>query len=223
MISYFSSFLDNPVNLDPAKINTLIIENPNCLYRTVIDLIAFLGKEESDFRLLNDAALYKETEKVFFAYNIFDIDFNSKKFLSIVYKQITKLLINNELKVNELYAKGFNLLSEVCEQLDYPIVLKDEVDYATLIKLFSPVIEADYDSLVEKLISLTATLVNITDLKVIVTLNLQDFLAEKELISFFEHCRYKEVIWLSIQSDRKYRFSEEKCVLIDNDLCQLLE
>lgn len=223
MIYYKFPNVEQPIGFDESKINVLVIENPTVLYKTVLNLLSALKKEESEFKFLTQSDIYKEVDKVFFAHSVFDLDINSKKVLTIISKQLTAVFQKNEFEINEYYAQGYNMFLRFAEELDIPLTLNDSVDFAALIKLFNPIIDESYHTLLEKMIELTNILVKLTNLKIVVTLNIQDYLTQDEIESFFKHCRYKEISWLSIQANKRYDYAEEHCVLIDNDLCQILE
>lgn len=223
MIFYSFPLVEQPIKLDDSKINVLVIENSSMLYQTVLNLISFLSKQESEFRFLTQNDEYKDIDKIYFACDVFNLDLNSRKLTSIVSKQLVALFQTNEFVLNEYYSKGYSLFSQLTEQLDIPLTINEELDIPALIKLFNPAIEYSHDTLLEKMIDLLNVLVQLTNLKVFVTLNIQDYLTLEEADNLFKHCRYKEVSWLSIQANRKYVHSEEHCVLIDSDLCHVLE
>lgn len=66
-------------------------------------------------------------------------------------------------------------------------------------------------------------LVEFCDTKLIVMVNVKSYLNNDEFLELFKHARYMQVPIFCIESHETYKIEEEKIVIIDSDLCEIVK
>lgn len=223
MIEIKYPHIKEKIDLKHGRLFTLVIERPKILYEFGLSLIKTLNKEESKLYFVKEGEEVRNFNKITFINNLFDIDINNKRFLTILNKIIIQQLQTNLYEVNNVYQKFYTILSSVIEKFDSPISINEEVDYACLIKLFNPFIIGNDQNLFGKIINFINVAIEFSELKLLIIFNIEDFLSEEELLELIKICNYKEVALLFIQGRHLYSLPNEKCLIIDEDLCEIVE
>jgi CRISPR type II-A-associated protein Csn2 len=92
----------------------------------------------------------------------------------------------------------------------------------TFIKMYNPKIVCEYENFLERLVTYIDIMVEFYAIKVFICVSLKEYLTPKDLEQFLKHCMYKEVSVLNIQQSYGYKVTEEKCIVIDKDLCEIV-
>ena len=50
-------------------------------------------------------------------------------------------------------------------------------------------------------------------------LNLKQFLTEKQVGQLYEFCFYEKIHLINLEGQKNYTLKQEKCVIMDKDLC----
>lgn len=222
MIQFVHPLIDSIININFSKINNLVIEDSNFLVSIIQDIKNFLDKNDTEVRFLENNELYKKIDKLFLITDIFNIDFNNKILQNTLIKKMVKSLDGYEFQINEIYQKAYKLLSNCIEDLNISIDVNYCLEKSTFVKMFTPTIQSDFENLLEKLVLFVNVLVELIDLKCLITLNLQEFLTKKDIELFYNHCQCREVAVLNLLSRKKYEFDDEQVIVIDSDLCETI-
>ena len=59
------------------------------------------------------------------------------------------------------------------------------------------------------------------NLKVIFFLGIENYFTKDEIEQIIQHCKYKDVAVFLLESNRRYVLDDEKCTIIDKDLCEI--
>lgn len=222
MIQFVHPLIDSIININFSKINNLVIEDSNFLVSIIQDIKNFLDKNDTEVRFLENNELYKKIDKLFLITDIFNIDFNNKILQNTLIKKMVKSLDGYEFQINEIYQKAYKLFSNCIEDLNISIDVNYCLEKSTFVKMFTPTIQSDFENLLEKLVLFVNVLVELIDLKCLITLNLQEFLTKKDIELFYTHCQCREVAVLNLLSRKKYEFDDEQVIVIDSDLCETI-
>lgn len=223
MIKVVHPLINSEIEFCYNSPNVWAIENPKMLVSIVEQLDMAMDGMEYELRFLEDNKILKDTSKICFIKNIFELDFNNKKLQSALLKKLTSELLNHELILNEVFLEGARTLEQAISTLDTTVTINSTLDITTFLKCYAPSIEKEYDSMLERLVAYINVMVEFADLKCLIFLNLQSYLTKKEMELLYEHSRYKEVALLFIESAHRYKLGDEKCVIIDDDLCEIVE
>lgn len=221
MIKVIHSLLSIDIVLDSQHLNVLVIENPNMLVSFVEEINFALEGISEEISIVENNQKLKDNSKIFFATDIFNLDFNNKRIQNAIFKKLCFELLKQEYPLNQVICETISILEQAITNIDSPISFNPEIDINAFLKCFSPMIDNEYDLLVEKLVNFINVLVEFTNLKVIIFLNLQCFLSESHIENLLKHCKYKDVALFLIESSHQYKFKDEKCIIIDKDLCEI--
>lgn len=221
MIQFVHPLINTKINIYIEKNNIIVIENTNFMVSIVDGIIQFLNKNETEIRFLENDELCKKVDKFFIITDLFNIDFNSKALQSVLIKKIAKSLDGSEFQIDEIYEKAYQILIKCLLDLDIAVDINPNLDKTTFVKMFSPLIQSDFDNMLEKLVLFINVLVELIDLKCFVILNLHEYLSKEDCELFYEHCRSREVAVLTLQTRQKYSFNDEQLIIIDKDLCEI--
>lgn len=223
MIKVVHPLISSDIELSANCPNVLVIEHPQMLVSMVEQLDMALEGMENEVRLLENNKICKDIEKIFFIKNIFELDFNNKKLQNALIKRLVKELLNHEHGLNEIYLRGAQILDQAIFTLDTTVEISTDLDITKLLKCYAPTIEKEYDTMLEKVVAYTNVLIEFSHLRCLIFLNIQSYLTKEEIKLLYEHCRYKEVALLFIESFRRYKLDNENCIIIDEDLCEIVE
>lgn len=222
MIKVIHSLINTDIYLKPQILNVLVIENSKMLVSYIESLNLALTSKSEYISIVEKNQLLKDTSKICFITDIFDLEFNNKKIQNILLKKIYLELIHYEYSLNQIFNKAINLMEQAISVFDSQIRINQDIDINLFLKCFAPLIENEYDSVLEKIVNYINILIEFVNLKCIIFLNLQSFLTKQEIEQLFEHCKYKEVSLFLIENIHKNRFENEKCIIIDEDLCEII-
>lgn len=222
MIRFLHPILCEPISLNGGYYNILVIENPDFLVEMVENIQSFLGKMDSDISIVESGEKYKALDKITLITDIFNIDFNSKVLQTALMKRIVKSLGDYDYKLNELYASSTQILFKAMSDINASIDIVDGMDKTAFVKLFSPTIESEYDSLLERLVNYIDVMVEFLDTKCVIFINLFEYLSREDSVQLYNHCHDKEVVLFVLQSRQKYNFDNQQLVVIDSDLCEVV-
>lgn len=213
--------LDTTFDITPGKVNTLVVEEP-AFYRKIIrDILLLFEAKRSDFVLSEGIDEIKIKDDIVFCDNFFSLEIG-KKINTLLLKQLCYKIQADGFKYQELYQKGYEMLSELTFDYNSKIILTDNLDVNLLLKLYNPCVDLSYcETDLELLIEYVKTLVEFANLKVIFFLGIENYFTKDEIEQIIQHCKYKDVAVFLLESNRRYVLDDEKCTIIDKDLCEI--
>ena len=219
------SYLDNDVLIDNNKILSIEVENKNYFYRIVNDLNTIYNGNISD-----DLTIYDNenneidlTNKISVMIDYFNIDFNSKKLINTLSKSIIENIDIEDLnKIKFNYKKIKNIISKSLNEYDFSISFIDELEMENLFKILKISINKK-KSLIDNLF-LAIDLENKFKLnKLLVFINLKQYLSKEELVEFYKYCIYNNVMIILVDSQTYGTTTKyEKKLIIDSNLDEYL-
>lgn len=214
------NFLDNEIKFIDGYINNIEVENKKYFFRIINNL--FLTNVEYNDEILFFDDNYKEinlTNKMNIVIDYFNIDFNNKKYLTETYKLVSEQLTEeNRKKINNEYRKIVSSLKTILNKIDIPITINEELDITSLQKIFKLSIN-NKDEIIEKLL----LLIDIEKIfhinKLLIFVNLKQYLSKEELKELYKYSIYNNVKILLIDSECYGTCNEfEKKLIIDENL-----
>lgn len=152
--------------------------------------------------------------------NPFDINLNDKKILNQLYKELYKT--SNEEYItekSEMIQGIINYLDNLIISSPYPITYNYDIDEIGLYKLFQLGFDDVSTTLLEKVTDFIKLGNKICGLKIFFFVNLKSYLTETEYQKLYDTIKYEEVILINISNLSDYRNTNEKCYIVDEDLC----
>ena len=214
-------YIDNVITFDNRYINCLEIENKSYFYKIVNDINNIsVGNVIEDVVFTDDE--YKElnlSNKINIIFDYFNFDFNSKKIISIINKKVNEnISINDKGNLSKLYNKIRKIYLPILNDMDLNIDINNDFDLDLMIKLLNITIKSK-DNLLDNLFLLIDIEKELNINKIIVFINLKQYLNKNELIELYKYLLYNNVVVLLIDSQSYGICNEyEKKIIIDEEL-----
>ena len=214
-------YIDNVITFNNSSINCLEIENKSYFYKIVNDInnisignviedVIFTGDEYKELNLSN---------KINIIFDYFNFDFNSKKIISIINKKVNEnISINDKDNLSKLYNKIRKIYLPILNDMDLNIDINNDFDLDLMIKLLNITIKSK-DNLLDNLFLLIDIEKELNINKIIVFINLKQYLNKNELIELYKYLLYNNIVVLLIDSQSYGICNEyEKKIIIDEEL-----
>lgn len=208
-------------DLDISRPLIIVVEAPKLYSNIIYSLYLQIGGEERGFFLSDDNKELQLNKVGEIVLNPLSIDINDKKIISRLHSMLVnnsgdffeeKEIINSEMIC--LIEKLINTIS--FDHIDYAF----ELDWATILKMYSVKIEERFDNISEKIIEYIRVSSILLNIKVIFFVNLKCFIEEDDLKSIYEIARYLNVFIILIEGHvPDMRLNSEQYYIIDSDLC----
>lgn len=214
-------YIDNIITFNNNSINCLEIENKSYFYKIVNDINNIsVGDVIEDVVFTDDE--YKElnlSNKINIIFDYFNFDFNSKKIISIINKKVNEnISINDKDNLSKLYNKIRKIYFPILNDMDLNIDINNDFDLDLMIKLLNITIKSK-DNLLDNLFLLIDIEKELNINKIIVFINLKQYLNKNELIELYKYLLYNNVVILLIDSQSYGICNEyEKKIIIDEEL-----
>lgn len=214
-------YIDNVITFNNSSINCLEIENKSYFYKIVNDINNIsVGNVIEDVIFTDDE--YKElnlSNKINIIFDYFNFDFNSKKIISIINKKVNdNISINDKDNLSKLYNRIRKIYLPILNDMDLNIDINNDFDLDLIIKLLNITIKSK-DNLLDNLFLLIDIEKEININKIIVFINLKQYLNKNELIELYKYLLYNNIVVLLIDSQSYGICNEyEKKIIIDEEL-----
>lgn len=214
-------YIDNVIAFNNSSINCLEIENKSYFYKIVNDINNIsIGNVIEDVIFTDDE--YKElnlSNKINIIFDYFNFDFNSKKIISIINKKVNEnISINDKDNLSKLYNKIRKIYLPILNDMNLNIDINNDFDLDLMIKLLNITIKSK-DNLLDNLFLLIDIEKELNINKIIVFINLKQYLNKNELIELYKYLLYNNIVVLLIDSQSYGICNEyEKKIIIDEEL-----
>ena len=219
------TFLDNKIDLYNDYVNSIEILNNNYFYRLTNLVYKYSNNQETEeFYFTENNEEIKLNKKIRIITNYYDFDFNNKKYINELIKNISNNTDDNILlKLNNNYNKLYKVLSSLINSVDlnFKVDIYDEFSINEILNNFNLSIPSK-DNLLDNLILLIDIEKQFNINKILVFINLKDYLSREEIIEFEKYCIYNNVYVILFDNSKYKNNSYEKKFLIDNDLSEVI-
>ncbi len=206
----------------PGNITNLIIEVPSLLYRVLKGL--FLEDDEQ-IMVSKDADMLSLSKEVFFVKSLFDLNPNSKKVLSMIYKQAPKAYMNDERKkvVENIQKEISDLLDDISSEFNYPMSYDRDfnIDKIMQVSSFCYSCNESIDFLNDFLSYLRA-IQEISQCHFIITFDLLSVLESEKLPDLQNELSLMGLTLINLMpSSKNGKIIGANSILIDSDYCEI--
>ena len=213
-MSFKISFIENVIEISSEYVRCLEIENKNYFYRTVSLLNNYYDNTD-----LQDKIEFIDKIEFKIIIDYFNIEMNEKKTINLIAKHI-KENINEENydKLLKFYRKLADVFSTSLNNIDLPIIIENEINIDSIIKLLNVKIKEE-DGLLKKLFTLIDIIKELNNYNLLILVNLKQYLTKEELNEYYKYAIYNKVSLLLIDNE-SYGVSQnfEKKIIIDDNL-----
>ncbi len=214
-------YIDNNLVFNNEYINCLEVENKNYFYKIVKELNNIANGEMEDNVIFtdNESNEINIINKINIIIDYFNIDFNSKKILSLINKKInSSISVNDKDNLSKLYNKIKKIYIPILNDMDLNIDINNDFDLDLIVKLLNVSIK-NKDNILDNLFLLADIEHELNISKLLVFVNLKQYLNEQELIELYKYLLYNNIVVLLIDSQAYGVCNEyEKKIIIDNEL-----
>jgi len=198
-----------------------VIESPSLMRRFIGEMKQQVHGGEGRFVLSDQTKELDIVKNIALITDIFEIDANEKKCWNKALAELKDCAFNEKhyLHTQRLFAEIQEYLFSL--ELDSQCnICFDEIDFVQLIKAFGGRIEGAEEP-VNNIVCYMKSIVALLHTRMIVFVNLADFLEKSELEMVMQQAKYLNLNVLLIESKQIYLESIQNCYIIDKDMCEI--
>lgn len=212
------------INIEENKPVVLTIENPKVMTEVIGQLYELCNSGEGDFVLSEGGKQLSFERTTEIIINPFQIDFNSRKVQSKLYSELLDAEINYAEEKAIIQSLIIEYLDKLTQNVPYEMISNDlDLDSMKLFKMFEVRIEAQCNSLLERLVEYTKILSRLLRKRLLVFVSISSYLDTNELNALYEICNYNKMKVLLIESHELYLPFHTKTYIIDKDKCMIMK
>lgn len=213
---------ENELEFDDEHVNLLTIKNAKCFSHILEILnqkVNGLGNEEIYF--LDEQNEEIKFNKTMIIFDIFNIEYNSKKILNKIYEIISKNVENSqELEIESMIVELRKKIIQEINELPFEFEMKDEIDITEILKLYSLKIDTtNYETVLERIEFIIDLVTTLKLADIIIIPNLKMYLTEEETIELYKYSLYNNIKLLIIERKNEKHLKYENEMKIDEDYC----
>ena len=215
-----NTYYNLELEITENKVIVLSVENPAAYSKMVGELWKQINGEEGSF-ILSDCEkirnISKEMECVF---NPFALDFNNKKIMTRLYQEL-KEQSDNVLQ-EETAAINRNLieyLEKLIMTVPYDLRFDCDFDVTAIMKMYGVSVDGCSEGLLGNIVTYIKTTSQICGINNFVFIDIKHYLDVAELKQLYEYAIYQKINLFIIEPVHTVKHEEEKCWIIDKDLC----
>ena len=210
---------DNEIIFNDENINILEIKDSKCFTHIIKILNEKINGIESNeiFLLDNNENELNMGKEMYMIFDLFNIDYNSKKIISKIYEIISEnIKKNQDYEIENETIKLRNYIIQEINELPFEFVMKRELEISEILKLYNLKIDPiNYTSILERAELLIDIISTLQIAKILVLPNLKTYLSEDELVALYKYSLYNNVKLLLIERYNTKKLEYEKTMLID--------
>ena len=212
------------MDVSENQIPVLIIEHPGIYSDFIESFFQQCEGEEGEIIISDRGKNLKLSKSALIVLDYFSLNFNNRQIQTKLYQQLKNAGAELSIQKDEFTHQGIDLIENVFsisrfDHIEYNL----ELDWADIFKLYQVRVEADYDSIQEKLVSFLRICAELLDLKLVAFVNLKAYVSEDDLLEIYRMAGYLKVNLLLIESIETYSHPMEKYFIIDKDQCIIIK
>lgn len=213
------------MDIKENRVLVYIVENHNFYLRLILELKRQVEEnQEGGFSLFEGEKELNLSKNILLITDLFQVNFDNKKIISAVFSKLEESSLQEYNYLERLQTEGFlkTFLNKLISDFHYPLVMKDQIDYTDLFKVFHIRIDENYENYLKKITDYLNISYSLGLMKCAVFVNLKTILSKEECQKIYTECFYKKIpiiLFESRQTD--YILEEEETVIIDSDLCEI--
>lgn len=208
------------LNMVENQITVLSVENPTAYTKLVGDLWHQINGEEGSFILSDGEKLKNISKDVECIFNPFLLDCNNKKIITRLYQEL-KTQSDNILQEEtaKLNCDIIGYLEKLVMTVPYNLKFNCDMDIAAILKMYGVEIDNQADSVLENIVAYMKIVSQICGIKTFVAVDIKHYLTSEELLELYEAMFYEKINLIIIEPVHTDKLDNEKCWIIDKDLC----
>jgi CRISPR type II-A-associated protein Csn2 len=214
---------EDEIYLDEENVNIIEIESPKYFANFLGNLNDKINGIENDeiFLLDNDDKELEMNKNMYMIFDLYNIDYNSKKILNKLYEIIeNNVEKNQDLELENLMLQIRNYLIQEINELQFEFTMKSELNVSEILKLYNLKIdENNYDTILEKIEFFINIISTLKIASILVIPNLKQYLEKDELLELYKYALYNNIKLILIERKNEEKLKYEKVFFIDTNFC----
>lgn len=212
---------ENEINFNDENVNILEIENVKC-FSHIIEVLneKINGIESNEIYLLDDNKdELNMSKEMYIIFDLFNIDYNSKKILNKIYDIISdNIQKNQDYELENMTVKLRNYIIQEINELPFEFTMKSELEIPEILKLYNLKIDSsNYTNILERIEILIDIIATLKIAKVLIIPNLKTYLSDEQLVELYKYSLYNNVNLFLIERKQTTKLKYEKIILIDEN------
>jgi len=215
-------YLDNTLHLSSSYVTSLEIENKKLFFRIVNDFCNIAnGNITDEIYISEENEEIDISNKVNIVIDYFNLDFNTRKNLNELTKNLKDNLGEKELiEITTYYNKIEKIIVGKATETTVKLNIPNEFNIDNLLKNFKFEIE-EKTNLINKLYLLLDLEMLLNYNKLIIFVNIKQYLEKKDIEELIKYAQYNELNLLLIDNNSYgITMNNEKKLIVDNDLVE---
>lgn len=201
----------------------LVCENPQRFLRYCNDFISQQNGEDGEFIIKDGQTTlsFKKSGRVLF--DFLNLSLSDKKFVAGLYSQL-ELIKENDMQKQylDLVSRIVSFVEELAIEAPIQIDYTADFDFGDLLKAIKVCPIEEKSSIEEKIIDYLDLSAKFLNTKFFVLVNVRTYLTDDGFLNILSHVGYSSYSVLFLERTQFSRVSDEKVLIIDEDLCEIV-
>ena len=220
-LSHFD--LESPIFLDSEFIHVLVIESPKLFYKITKEIYMQINGEDGRFILSEKEKALSFSKNAYLFHDYFSLQINDKKIITALYKDLEKLQQDNFISEFSIMQENIiSLFEKINSESRFAIDYDEDTGFSEILKAFNVKFEENTGSFLENLVEYIKILIAVSSVKCLFFVNLKSYLSEEELKMFYKEMQLSDISILLIEDCQREKIEDEKILIIDKDLCEIV-
>lgn len=214
--------LEGHIIKDEIQFTEWIIESPKLFSKYVQKFIMQKEEVEQGYILSHEEEILDMSKIVEVILDPFHLDFNEKKIINILYKELAQLAYEEEmyLETQELIKFLYKYLLKLEHKTDYILRVSEDIDISLLFKAANiqhEMIEDNFFEVMVRYIKIIQTL----GIQLAIFINIRSYLLDKQFLSLIQELSYIGIKALFIENQERSCIPGIFRYIIDKDECEI--
>ncbi|MEE1517988.1 MAG: type II-A CRISPR-associated protein Csn2 [Lachnospiraceae bacterium] len=215
-----NKFYNLEIEFIENQVTVITIENPEAYSKIVGAIWNQVNGDEGDFVLSEREKIKNISKEVDCIINPFSLDCNNKKIVTHLYQEL-KTQADNTMQ-EELSLLNVNImefLDKLLLSVPYNTTYEFNIEMVNLLKAYNVGIEMYAEKLIDIIVEYLKVMAQLCKINVFVFIDLKHYLSKEHLEQLYQEIFYLKIYLVIIEPAQTVRLENEKCWIIDNDLC----
>ncbi|MBQ2745546.1 MAG: type II-A CRISPR-associated protein Csn2 [Lachnospiraceae bacterium] len=215
-----NTYYNLELNIVENQIAVLSVENPAAYTKIVGDMWHQVNGEEGSFILSDGEKIKNISKDIECIFNPFSLDCNNKKIITRLYQEL-RMQSDNLLQEEtaRLNCNIIEYLERLIMTVPYNLKFNCDMDITSMMKMYGVEIDNQTDGILENVVEYIKVVSQICGIKTFVAIDIKHYLTDEELLKLYEAVFYEKINLVIIEPIHTNKISNEKCWIIDKDLC----
>ena len=220
-----NSVYDIKIDLKENELYTLVLESPTAMKDIVNNLINQCSGQQGEFVLADDDKIQKLDKKCDILLNPFLMDENNKKIISKLYSEMKEIVLQSQSEWFHVNSEMLRYIDSVVDQVPYDNLIYDnEADIESIFKAYNIKFSLE-ESIYDKVLDFIKIEARLLHIDILFMVHFKEYFTEEELLEIFKIACYNKINLIMIESreNNKLMSIDERCFIIDKDLCTIVK